>query len=111
MSHRHVRRGDQVIVTGGKYRGQTGRLLQVLVETQRVRIEGIATVKRHLKPGKDAKHQQGGIVEKLGSIHLSKVALIDPKDGKATRTGIKVLEGGKKVRFAKRSGETIGDTL
>ena len=97
------------MVIGGKYKGQSGKLLQVLVEQQRVRVEGIATVKRHLKPGRDAKHQQGGIIEKLGSIHISKVSLVDPKDGKATRTGIKTLEDGSRVRVAKRSGETIGD--
>jgi large subunit ribosomal protein L24 len=111
MARRHVKKGDTVVVTTGKYRGQQGRLLEVLVDRNRVRVEGIATVKRHLKPGKDPKHQSGGIIEKLGTLAISNVALIDPKDGKATRTHRKTLENGSKVRIARRSGEQIGETL
>ena len=104
---RHIRKGDTVQVIAGKYKGQTGKVLEVLTEKDRVRIEGVATVKRHLRPGMDPKVPQGGIVEKFGTIHISNVLPVDPQTGKGTRVGIKVLEDGRKVRVAKRSGEVI----
>lgn len=106
---RHVRKGDQVMVISGKYKGQKGKVLEILTAKDRVRIEGIATVKRHLKPGRDPKVPQGGIIEKFGTIHISNVAALDPNGGKPTRVGRKTLEDGRKVRIARRSKETITD--
>ena len=104
---RHVRKGDTVMVLAGKYKGQTGKILEVLTAKERVRVEGLATIKRHLKPGRDPKVPQGGIIEKFGTIHISNVLPIDPQTEKPTRVGFKVLEDGKKVRIARRSGEEL----
>ena len=82
---RHVRKGDTVEVISGKYKGQQGKILEVLIAKDRVRIEGVATVKRHLKPGRDPKVPQGGIIEKFGTIHISNVLPIDPSTSKPTR--------------------------
>lgn len=103
MAQRIVK-GDNVQVVAGKHKGQKGRVVRVLVEANRVCIEGIATVRRHLAPNKDPKHQEGGIIEKLGSIHLSNVMPTDPESGKPTRVGFKKLTDGRKVRVARRSG-------
>jgi large subunit ribosomal protein L24 len=102
-----VKKGDQVAVIAGKYKGKRGKVLEVLVEKDRVRVEGVATVKRHLKPGRDPKVPQGGIIEKFGTIHISNVLPIDPQTDKPTRVGYKTLEDGRKVRVAKRSGEQL----
>lgn len=99
-----IKKGDKVIVRTGKDKGKTGEVLQVLVAEQRVVVQGINLAKRHEKPSMRA---AGGISQKELSIHVSNVALADPKDGKATRIGFKVLEDGKKVRVAKRSGEVV----
>jgi len=106
---RHIRKGDTVAVMSGKYRGKQGKVLEILVDKDRVRIEGVATVKRHLKPGRDPKVPQGGIIEKFGTIHVSNVLPLDPASGKPTRVGYKTLDDGRKVRVAKKSGETIAD--
>ncbi|MBI5510001.1 MAG: 50S ribosomal protein L24 [Deltaproteobacteria bacterium] len=106
---RHVRKGDQVMVIAGKYKGQKGKVLEVLTAKGRVRIEGIATVKRHLKPGRDPKVPQGGIIEKFGTIHVSNVLPLDPSGGKPTRVSYKALEDGRKVRVARGSKEIITD--
>ena len=105
---RHVKKGDIVAVIAGKHKGEQGKILEVLVDRDRVRVEGIATIKRHLKPGQDQKVPQGGIIEKFGTVHISNVLPVDPQDGKPTRVGFKRLEDGRKVRIAKRSGEVIG---
>ena len=105
---RHVRKGDTVEVISGKYKGQQGKIIEVLTEKERVRIEGVATVKRHLKPGRDPKVPEGGIIEKFGTIHISNVLPVDPQSKKGTRVGFKHLEDGRKVRVAKRSGEVLG---
>ncbi|HZL60161.1 MAG TPA: 50S ribosomal protein L24 [Stellaceae bacterium] len=100
-----IRKGDKVIVLTGKDKGKQGEVLLVLVDAQRVVVQGVNMVKRHSRqqPGKP-----GGIIEKEGSIHSSNIALIDPKSPKqGTRVGFKVLEDGKKVRVARRSGEVI----
>ena len=106
---RHVKKGDTVAVITGKYKGKQGKVLEVLTGNDRVRVEGVATVKRHLKPGRDPKVPNGGIVEKFGTVHMSNVLPVDPQTGKPTRVGFKTLEDGSKVRFAKKSGETIAD--
>ncbi|MBO0334283.1 50S ribosomal protein L24 [Sneathiella sp. CAU 1612] len=99
-----VKKGDKVVVLTGKDKGRTGEVLSVLRKDRRVLVSGINMVKRHTKP---SQADQGGIVEKEATIHISNIALQDPKDGKATRVGYKNLDDGRKVRFAKRSGEVI----
>ncbi|MBL8704108.1 MAG: 50S ribosomal protein L24 [Rhodospirillales bacterium] len=99
-----IKKGDKVIVIAGRDRGRTGEVLRVAPKESRLFVQGVNMVKRHTrqKPG-----ETGGIVEKEGPIHISNVAHVDPKDGKATRVGFKVVDGDRKVRFAKRSGEII----
>ncbi len=99
-----IKRGDDVVVRTGKDKGKTGSVLRVLRANDRVIVEGVNMIKRHTKP---TQSQPGGIVEREAAIHISNVALADPKDGTATRVGYRVLEDGRKVRFAKRSGEII----
>ena len=103
----HIRKGDTVAVIAGKHKGEQGKIIEVLPDAARVRIEGVNTIKRHLKPGRDPKIPQGGIIEKFGTIHVSNVLPVDPQSGKPTRVGFKRLEDGRKVRVAKRSGEVI----
>jgi len=99
-----IKKDDKVIVIAGKDKGKTGKVIQVLPREDRVLVEGMNVRKIHVKPrGKDKK---GQTVEKSLPIHISNVALIDPKDNKATRVGYKV-EGGKKVRVAKRSNTVL----
>ena len=99
-----IKKGDKVIVIAGRDRGRTGEVLRVAPKESRLFVQGVNMVKRHTrqKPG-----ETGGIIEKEGPIHISNVAHVDPKDGKATRVGFKVVDGDRKVRFAKRSGEII----
>ena len=101
----HVKKGDTVIVIAGKDKGKKGRVLAAYPKKERVLVEGINLVKKHTRPSQT--NPQGGIVTKEAPIHVSNVALIDPKTGTATRIGYKVLENGKKVRYAKKSGEII----
>ncbi|ASS76918.1 50S ribosomal protein L24 [Tumebacillus algifaecis] len=101
----HVKKGDQVVVLTGKDKGKKGRILEAYPTEQRVLIEGVNIVKRHTKP--NATNQQGGIIEKEAPIHVSNVAIVDPKTGGATRIGKKILNDGTKVRYAKKSGETL----
>ncbi|WP_028122175.1 50S ribosomal protein L24 [Epilithonimonas tenax] len=106
MTKVKIKRGDNVLVTTGKNKGSKGEVLEVIRKEgkdPRVIVAGINIVKKHVKPS--ASNPQGGIVEKEASLHISNVALVD-KDGKATRTGTKV-EGDKKVRVAKTTGETL----
>jgi large subunit ribosomal protein L24 len=106
-----VRKDDQVIVTAGKDAGKTGRVSRTEPKKNRVYVEGLNIVKRHERPRsvKDAERggQVGGIVEKEGPIHISNVMLLDPKDNKPTRVGVRRDEGGKRERFARRSGVSI----
>jgi len=104
MSFR-VRKNDTVQVMSGEYSGKTGRIVKVFPDRNRALVEGLNIVKRHTKPNR--KTQQGGIVQKEAPIHLSNLMLICPKTGKPTRTGVSILEGGKRVRFSKRAKETI----
>ncbi len=101
---RKIRKGDRVIVRTGRDEGKTGEILRVLVKRERVVVQGVNMVKRHTRPSQAS---AGGIVEKEASIHISNVAHIDPKTSLATRVGYKFLEDGRKVRYAKRSGEVI----
>jgi large subunit ribosomal protein L24 len=103
-----IRKGDLVKVIAGNSKGTEGKVLEVLIEKNRAIVEGANIIKKHAKPS--AKNPNGGIVEQEAGIHISNLALIDPKTGKPTRVGRKVVEAdGKKkiVRFAKKSGEEI----
>ncbi|MCQ2004449.1 50S ribosomal protein L24 [Rhizobium sp. NRK18] len=98
-----IKKGDKVVVLTGKDKGRTGEVIQVMPKDDRAVVRGVNVVKRHQR---QTQTQEAGIVSKEASIHLSNLAIADPKDGKPTRVGFKV-EGDKKVRFAKRSGELI----
>jgi large subunit ribosomal protein L24 len=105
-----VRTDDQVVVISGKDAGKTGRVVRTDPQRRRVYVEGLNMIKRHERPRSqgDLKNAQaGGIVEKEGPIHVSNVMLLDPKGNKATRVGVRRDDGGKRVRYAKRSGTAI----
>ena len=99
-----IRKGDEVIVLTGRDKGKKGSVLKVLTDEDRVIVQGVHIVKRHQR---QSQTEQGGIVEKEASIHVSNVSLLDPESGDATKVGFRSLEDGRKVRFAKRSGEVI----
>jgi large subunit ribosomal protein L24 len=99
-----IKKVDKVVVITGRDRGKTGEVKKVLPAENRVVVDGVNMVKRHTSPSAG---NAGGIVEKEASIHISNVAYVDPKTDKPTRVGYKRLEDGRKVRFAKRSGEII----
>jgi len=99
-----IKKGDRVIVTTGRDKGKKGDVLKVYPKDSRVLVSGVNVVKKHQRQTQRA---QGGIVNKEAPVHVSNVAHIDPKSGEATRIGFKVLADGRKVRFAKKSGEVI----
>jgi large subunit ribosomal protein L24 len=105
MSKLHIKKGDNVIVLAGEDRGKKGRVLEVQASKERAIVEGINMVSKSTKPS--AKHPQGGIIKMEAPIHLSNLALIDPKSDKATRVGFRKDENGKTVRYSKKSGEEI----
>ena len=100
-----IRKGDRVQVLAGKDKGKRGEVLSVSPAEGRAVVQGVNVVKKHSKP--QGLNQPGGIQEKEAPIHLSNLALIDPKSDKPTRVGFRVLEDGKKVRVAKGSGEVL----
>jgi large subunit ribosomal protein L24 len=99
-----IKKGDRVVVTTGRDKGKKGEVLKVFPKEDRALVSGINVVKRHQR---QTQKVQGGIVNKESPVHLSNIAHIDPKSGEATRVGFKVLGDGRKVRFAKKSGEVI----
>jgi len=99
-----IKKGDKVVVITGRDKGKSGEVLRVLREEDRVLVQGVNMMKRHTRP---AAGQPGGIIEKEAAIHISNVAHLDPKSNEPTRVGYKILEDGRKVRFAKRSGEVL----
>jgi large subunit ribosomal protein L24 len=99
-----IRKGDKVVVLTGRDKGRTGEVIQVLRDADRVLVRGVHIVKRHQR---QTPTQDGGIISKEASVHLSNLALADPKDGKPTRVGFKIMPDGKKVRVARRSGVEI----
>jgi len=101
-----IRKGDRVKVIAGRSKGKVGDVLRVLPTEQRVVVSGVNVIKRHTKPSRTG---EGGIIEREAAIHVSNVALLDPKssENKPTKIGFKFLEDGRKVRFARASGETI----
>ena len=99
-----IKRGDTVVVLTGRDRGKQGEVLRVVPKQNSVIVQGVNIAKRHQRP---SMQHQGGIDEKEASIDVSNVALRDPSDGKPTRIGFRFLADGRKVRYAKRSGDTI----
>ena len=99
-----IKKGDKVVVIAGRDKGRAGEVLQVMPKEERALVRGVNVVKRHQR---QTMNQEGGIISKEAPIHLSNLAFADPKDGKASRVGFKILDDGRKVRFAKRSGERI----
>lgn len=100
----NVKKGDKVVVLTGRNKGKEGEVLKTIPALSKLVVSGVNIVKRHTAP---SHMNAGGIVEKEAAIHISNVALVDPKTGKPTRVGRKKLKDGKLVRFAKRSGEVI----
>ena len=100
----NIRKGDKVVVITGSDKGKQGSVLKVFPKDARALVQGVNLVKRHQR---QTQSQQAGIVTKESPIHLSKIAHVDPKSGKATRIGSKTLSDGRRVRFAKKSGEVI----
>ena len=99
-----IKKGDRVIVTTGRDKGKKGEVLKVMPSENRALVAGVNVVKRHQRQTAKA---QGGIISKESTIHLSNLAHVDPKSGEATKVGFKELGDGRKVRFAKKSGEVI----
>ncbi|MGN6142790.1 50S ribosomal protein L24 [Ollibium composti] len=99
-----IRKGDKVVVLAGKDKGRSGEVVSVQPKEDTAIVRGINIVVRHQR---QTQSQEGGLIRKEAPIHLSNLAVADPKDGKPTRVGFKFEKDGKKVRFAKRSGETI----
>ena len=104
MKKIHIKKGDTVYVNAGNDKGKTGKVLPVDPAKDRAVVEGVNMVSKHTKP--NSKQPQGGIIKKEAGIHISNLNLIDPQSGKPTRVGYRI-EGDKKVRIAKKSGEEI----
>jgi large subunit ribosomal protein L24 len=104
MAKLKIHKGDRVVVITGKDKGKRGEVLKMLPAENRAIVKGVAMIRRHQK---QTAVQEGGIIAKEAAIHVSNLALEDPKDGQPTRVGYKFLKDGRKVRFAKRSGEVI----
>ena len=105
MSAAKIKRGDTVVIRSGKDKGRTGTVMQVMPKDGKVLVQGVNVAARHRKPTQA--NPQGGIDRREAPLAICKVALADPKDGKATRIGFKTMDDGRKVRVAKRSGEVI----
>lgn len=104
MPKKKIRKGDKVVVLAGKNKGAEGEVIKVIPTEDKVLVQGVNMVKIHRKPNQ---MQAGGIESKEAPIHISNVALADPKTGEPTRIGYKNLKDGKKVRVARKSGETV----
>ena len=102
-----IRRDDEVVVIGGKDRGKTGKVIRVDREKERVYVEGLNIQKRHQRPSPLNPNAQAGVIERPGPIHVSNVAILDPKDRKPTRVGIVRREDGRRIRVTKRSGTEL----
>jgi large subunit ribosomal protein L24 len=104
MEKLKIKSGDLVLVTAGDHKGSEGKVLRVLKDKNKAIVEGVNLVKKHQKPS--AASPKGGITEMEAPIHISNLAVKDPKSGEATRVGFK-MEGDKKVRFAKKSNQVL----
>jgi len=108
MAHKmRIRRDDEVIVISGKDKDKTGKVLRTEPKKNRVFVEGLNMIKRHQRPSAMNPNAQAGVIEREGPIHVSNVALLDPKEKKPTRIGTTVTSDGKRARVAKRSGTQI----
>jgi large subunit ribosomal protein L24 len=107
MASAKIKKGDKVVVLAGRDKGKQGEVISVMPTENRALVRGVNMVRRHTK--QSAQNPEGGIISKEGPINLSNLAVEDPKDGKPTRVGFRILEDGTKTRFAKRSGEIIPD--
>ena len=105
MASAKIKKGDTVIVLAGRDKGKHGEVISVMPSEGRALVRGVNMVRRHTK--QSAQNPEGGILSKEGPINLSNLAIEDPKDGKPTRVGFRILDDGTKTRFAKRSGELI----
>ena len=99
-----IKKGDNVVVMTGRDKGRSGEVLRVIPKEERAVVRGVNMVKRHQR---QSQSEEAGIISKEATIHLSNLAYADPRDGKPTRVGFKILDDGRKVRFAKRSGDLI----
>jgi large subunit ribosomal protein L24 len=99
-----IRKGDKVVILSGRDRGRSGEVIKVMPKESRALVRGVNVVVRHQR---QSATQEGGLVRKEAPIHLSNIAIADPQSGKPTRVGFKTLADGRKVRVAKRSGETL----
>ena len=99
-----IKKGDKVVILAGRDKGRSGEVIQVMPKEERALVQGVNMVKRHQR---QTANQEGGIISKEAPVHLSNLAIADPKDGKPSRVGFTVLDDGRKVRVAKRSGERI----
>ncbi len=104
MAKLKIRKGDHVVLLTGKDKGKGGEVLKVMPKENRALVHGVNMIKRHQK---QSAQQAGGIITREATVHISNLALEDPKDGKPTKVGYKTLKDGRKVRFARRSGEVI----
>ena len=101
-----VKKGDKVVILAGRDKGKKGEILKVFPSESRAVVRGVNVVRKHQK---QSANQEGGIIAKEAPIHISNIAIEDPKDGEPSRIGYRILDDGRKVRFAKRSGEVIDD--
>jgi len=101
----HIKKGDTVYVITGEYKGQQGRVLEVLIKQSKAIVEGVNMVSKHTKP--NAQYPQGGIIKKEAPIHISNLLPLDPSSGEPTRVGRKIDAKGRLVRYAKKSGEEL----
>jgi large subunit ribosomal protein L24 len=106
MAKLKIKKGDKVVVLAGRDKGKRGEVVKVFPAESRVVVQGVNLVRKHQR---QTPSQEGGIISKEAPIHISNLAIEDPKDGEPTRVGYKFLDDGRKVRFAKRSGELIDD--
>jgi large subunit ribosomal protein L24 len=102
-----IRTDDQVIVISGKDKGKTGKVLRVDRKTNKVFVEGLNIIKRHQRPNPANPNAQVGVIEREAPIHVSNVAIVDPKDNKPTRVGVRRDENGRRMRVTKRSGSEL----
>jgi large subunit ribosomal protein L24 len=106
MAKLKIKKGDKVVVLAGRDKGAKGEVVKVFPADNRAIVEGVNIARKHQK---QTANQEGGIISRPAPIHVSNLAIQDPKDGSPTRVGYKILDDGRKVRFAKRSGEAIDD--
>jgi large subunit ribosomal protein L24 len=99
-----IKKGDKVVVIAGRDKGKSGEVLRVIPAENRAVVQGVNMIKRHTRPRPG---EPGGIIEREAAIHVSNIAHVDPSSNRPTRIGFKILEDGRKVRFAKRSGEVL----